>query len=88
MSFNFMSLQEILKYEPEMQRLKVSQVARSQRGFLTEYKRVFGKHNNLSNEWKIKRLNFIKRHIVQYKKQPTNRRLLALYAWAYNPINN
>ena len=85
MNFKFMALKDIMKYEPEMKRLQVSEVARSARGFLTEYKNASGDHRKLSAWWKITRTNFIKRHLVQYKKHPTYRRLLALYAWAYDP---
>lgn len=79
-----LSLKTIKKYEPEMQRLKVSEVARSQRGFLTAYKKS-GSESKLSDEWKRKRLAFIARHNAQYKNKPTNRRRLALIAWAYDP---
>ena len=36
--YRWMSLKDVLRYEPEMQRLGVSKVARSPRGFLTAYK--------------------------------------------------
>lgn len=79
-----LSLKTIKKHEPEMERLGVSRVARSPRGFLTAYKRA-GSPQKLSNGWKQKRLAFIARHNAQYKKKPTKRRKLALIAWAYNP---
>lgn len=82
--YKYMTLSQIRKYEPEMRELKVSEVARSRRGFLTAYKRV-GRPSNLSDNWRIKRRGFIKRHLVQYRKNPTKRRRLALRAWAYNP---
>jgi hypothetical protein len=68
-----------------MERLGVSEVARSPRGFLTQYKRVGGNPDKLSLEWKVKRHGFIRRHLAQYRKNKTLRRKLALYAWAYNP---
>lgn len=80
-----LSLKTIAKYEPDMERLKVSLVARSPRGFLTAYKKVGGNINKLSGEWKAKRLAFIARHLPQYRKNPTYRRRLALIAWAYDP---
>lgn len=77
-------LKTIKKYEPEMKRLGVSKVARSPRGFLTAYKRAGGNPDKLSDEWKKKRANFIKRHMAQYKPSHKRRRL-ALIAWAYDP---
>lgn len=79
-----LSLKTIKKYEPEMKRLKVSEVARSRRGFLTNYKKA-GSPDKLSPKWKQKREAFIARHNAQYKRNPTKRRKLALIAWAYNP---
>ena len=80
-----MTLEEIKIYESEMKRLKVSTVARSARGFLTAYKRAGGDPNKLSDAWKIKRTNFIKRHLVQLREMPTYRRWLALIAWSFYP---
>jgi hypothetical protein len=81
----------IEKYIPLMELRKVSEVARSNRGFLTYYK------NNpiLNKEWSIRRNNFIKRHLYAalknkedlsiYINEPnkTTNRALALLAWAY-----
>lgn len=80
-----MTLSEIAKYEPDMKRLKVSEVARSPRGFLTAYKKASGKLDKLSPYWQQRREGFIARHLVQYKTKPTYRRKLALIAWAYMP---
>ena len=80
--FPFISYKQIESYLPEIEREKVSQVARSQNGFLSIYKQ-YGV--NMPNDWKIKRENFIKRHLVQYEKNPTHRRKLALIVWAYDP---
>lgn len=85
MYYPWLSLKTIKKYEPDMRRLKVSEVARSPRGFLTAYKRAGGVAENLSEAWKRKRNAFIARHLAQYKKNPTPRRKLALIAWAYKP---
>lgn len=79
-----LSLKTIRKYEPEMRQKGVSKVARSQRGFLTAYKRA-GSPKNLSPRWKRKREGFIARHGVQYRKKPSRNRRLALIAWAYDP---
>jgi hypothetical protein len=79
-----LSLKTIKKYEPEMKRLKVSEVARSRRGFLSAYKKA-GTPDKLSPKWKQKREAFISRHGVSYKNKPSVRRKLSLIAWAYNP---
>jgi hypothetical protein len=79
-----LSLKTISKYEPEMKEKKVSEVARSPRGFLTVYKKAKNSQS-LSPKWKQKREAFIARHNAQYKKNPTHRRRLALIAWAYDP---
>jgi hypothetical protein len=79
-----LSLKTIKKYEPETKRLKVSEVARSPRGYLTALKKV-KKYNKLSPEWKQKQRNFVARHLVQYKKNPTYRHRLALIAWSFDP---
>jgi hypothetical protein len=84
-NYRFMSLSQIKQKEPDMKRLKVSEVARSPRGFLTAYRRANGNPDELSDNWKNKRRGFIARHKVQFDKKPTPRRKLALQAWAYNP---
>lgn len=76
------------EWEPEMERLHVSEVARSSRGFYTAY--VHAKGNlkqleQLGEDWIHTRENFIKRHLAQYVQNPTYRRRLALIAWAYDP---
>ena len=81
--YRFMPLSAVLKYVPEMQRLGVSQIARSRTGFLSAYKKA-GSSQYLSDDWKRKRHGFIARHLATYKKGQ-NRRKLALIAWAYNP---
>lgn len=83
--YNYLSLATIRQYEPEMRRLGVSEVARSQRGFLMAYKRASGIPARLSEYWKKNRNGFIARHLVQYRNNPTYRRKLALIAWAYMP---
>jgi hypothetical protein len=87
-----MPLNEVLKYEDEMKKQGVSEVARSSRGFLGNYKKykTFAnmKNKNPPNEnitWEDKRRAFVKRHLAQYKQNPTERRRLALIAWAFMP---
>jgi len=85
-----MSSDSIEQYIPEMKRLKVSEVARSRRGFLYNYLKydndVFNrKVPNESIIWEDKRNAFIARHLPSYKENPTYRRWLALVAWAFKP---
>jgi len=91
-TYPWLSLSEIKKYEPEMERLGVSKVARSPRGFLTWYKRDSTSQGRRTIKgladfvrWRNRRRGFIARHLVQYRKNPTYRRWLALVAWAYRP---
>lgn len=90
----YLPLEIVRAYEPVMRRWKVSEVARSPRGFLTAYKKAGGDPNKLSDAWDRKRAAFIKRHMAQVKKRgeplwrPTGvptRRHLALIAWAFSP---
>jgi len=80
--YPFLSVKQIEKNLPEMERLGVSKVSRSKGQFLEQYQK-YGV--NLPLAWKIKRENFIKRHLAQYVKNPTVRRRLALIAWAFSP---
>jgi hypothetical protein len=80
--YPFLSVKQIEKNLPEMERLGVSKVARSKGQFLEQY-RKYGA--NLPLPWISKRENFIKRHLAQYVKNPTVRRKLALIAWAFLP---
>ncbi len=81
-------LSEVLKYEDEAKKLGVSEVARSKRGFLTQYKQA-KTYEKLPEEWKTKQQNFVARHLKQienHKKQGhnTHRHALALIMWAYD----
>lgn len=89
----FLPLSVVEKYEPLAEELGVSSVARSQRGFLTAYKRA-KTSGNLSPEWHAKREAFIKRHMAQVAMRNEDlfdedgnpsRRHLALIMWAYSP---
>jgi hypothetical protein len=88
--YALMTQNQIRPHIVMMQDMKVSEVARSQGGFLYNYM----KYGRDMLRWKVpdghitwaeKRDNFIARHMVQYKANPTDRRLHALYAWAYDP---
>lgn len=83
-------LSQILKEEDKMKELKVSEVARSPSGFLGNYKR-YKNYNNFKNkqvpngniDWSEKRNAFLDRHLEQYRRNPTERRRLAILAWGY-----
>ena len=78
--FQFVPLSTINAAMDEIIASKVSVKARSAGQFLDQYKR-HGK--NLPDEWLLKRDNFIKRHMAQFKTNPTRRRQLALLVWGY-----
>ena len=78
--YKFTPYKEVIKYLPLMVQYKVSEVARSPNQFLDQYKKYGA---NLPEHWMTKRNNFIKRHLIMYKKNPTIRRQLALLAWGY-----
>ena len=91
----FLPLKTIEKFVTLMEKLGVSEVARSPRGFLTAYRKASGHSDRLTSDWWQSREAFIARHMAQlvqrgeplYDKatgRPT-RRHLALIAWAYSP---
>lgn len=94
--YNYLPLKTIELYEPIAEEFKVSQVARGVAGFLTQYRKVKGRPNKLSDHWDKKRENFIKRHMTQLRKNKErlwvnglpSRRHLALIMWAYSPTAN
>lgn len=79
--YKLLPYQTIMKYMPYIMQYKVSERARQPGQFLDIYKKYGA---NLPAEWKLKRDNFIKRHLAQYKPGQTRRRL-ALITWAYDP---
>lgn len=95
----FLSLGKVKKYEPLARAWGVSAVARSPRGFLTQYKKAGGKASGLTPYWRNRRENFIKRHMAQLtgnrealwkfdkasERYLPTRRHLALIMWAYSP---
>lgn len=90
--YRVLSLNQILNFEDDMKKQKVSEVARKPSGFLGQYKKhkTFDnfKNNKVPNgkiNWEEKRNAFIDRHLVQYKKNPTERRRLALAVWGFQP---
>jgi hypothetical protein len=85
--YEFMALKDIKKYISDMEKLKVSEIARGKDGFLTEYIRVKGDSSKLSDFWIKKRNSFIARTLAAYIENRTYRRALSLIAWAYDPKN-
>jgi hypothetical protein len=89
--YSLLSPSEVANYRHQMEVSGVSQVARAPGGFMHTYLRDGEKMlSNAVNRttgltWERKREAFIKRHLVQYKANPTLRRRLALIAWAYDP---
>jgi hypothetical protein len=81
--YPFLPLLTIKKFLPEIQRNQVSKRARSEGQFLSQYVK-YGE-DRLPLYWRIKRENFIKRHLSQYRVNKTLRRRLALITWAYDP---
>jgi len=92
-----MSLKDTLTHEKEAQKLRVSEVARSNRGFLRAYEKAKGDPSIMSTMivpgisrssfWDKRRDEFVARHMAQYRKSggKTRRRWLALVMWAYKP---
>lgn len=83
--YPWLPLSTIRRYEPEMERLGVSKIARAPSGFLGQYKRVGGRPSRMHEYWVRKREGFIARHMAQYVADRGYRRYLALIAWAYKP---
>ncbi len=91
----YLSLAQIDRHLPEMERLGVSEVARSPRGFLAAYRAAGGDASALSPAWRSRREGFIARHMAQVRMRDESlvdgrgnltRRHLALIAWAYSPF--
>lgn len=94
----YLSLSKVEQYVDLARERGVSDVARSPRGFLTAYRKAGGRVGSLSDYWRNRRDNFVKRHMAQvrmrgealyeksgkYAGTPT-RRHLALIMWAYSP---
>jgi hypothetical protein len=80
--YPFITLKTIDLYMPLIIEYKVSVQARKPNQFLDVYKQ-YGKQMPI--KWLLKRENFIKRHLVQYRENPTVRRRLAIITWAYDP---
>jgi len=89
--YALLSQAQVLAHRSAMEQAGVSEVARAPGGFMHTYLRdgayMLSKPANRETglTWASKRDAFIKRHLAQYKINPTPRRRLALIAWAYMP---
>ena len=95
--YKWLSLDETLDHEKEAQKLRVSKVARSNRGFIRAYEKAKGDPSamatmlvpgiNRTSFWDKRRDEFVARHMAQYRKPggQTRRRWLALVMWGYKP---
>ncbi len=95
--YKWLSLGETLAHEQEAKKLRVSEVARSNRGFVRAYEKAKGDPKTMASMlvpginrvsyWDKRRDEFVARHMAQYRKAggKTRRRWLALVMWAYMP---
>jgi hypothetical protein len=89
--YRYVPLRDVLSAVGIAERLGVSEVARSTRGFVQAYER-FGKAAHVEHSidpysgqlWGARRDAFISRHLPQYDAQPTLRRKIALLMWAFD----
>lgn len=81
-------------YEQRASKLGVSKVARSSRGFMRQYEKAGGSTAMARKQvkctpgvrhqtWGVRRRAFVARHLASYRKNPTERRWLAMMMWAY-----
>lgn len=90
-----LSYKQAAAYLEEARKYKVSEVARSARGFMGQYKKYGGKWSVMKTKpvpkpyqkqtWEQRRANFIKRVMVQYRKNNTYRRFISLIMWGFMP---
>ena len=93
--YSWMTYAAAHAYESEAERLGVSRVARSSRGFMREYQsartaarmreRPLPTGVTGGQTWGQKRNGFVARHLKKYREHPTYGRYLALIMWAYKP---
>lgn len=91
----WLPLSVVKQFESVARSRGVSQVARSSRGFLPQYKKAGGNPSRLSEWWRNRRNNFVARHMAQVrankeqliKNGKPSRRLIALIMWAYSPYS-
>lgn len=81
---------EVRRHMPAIVEHDVSRVARAPGGFLYAYMRAGASMLDETAPggritWRQKRTSFVRRHLAQYREHRTERRRLALIAWAYDP---
>ena len=89
----WLELEVIEAYVELARALGVSEVARSRRGFLAQYRAADGDPDGLPDIWRRRRNGFVARHKAQLddRGEPLfvdglpARRHLALIMWAYSP---
>ena len=88
--FPWVPYSQAASYLDEAKRARVSTVARGRGGFMDVYRRRktpskmrTAVHPKSGQVWGRRRHNFIKRHLAQYRKNPTRRQWLALMMWAF-----
>jgi hypothetical protein len=79
--YPILPINKIKPWISEMERLKVSKVARSERGILTH----FLKNKSLNENFIKKRNSFLSRTLVSFYRKPSYRRFLSIIAWMYMP---
>lgn len=92
---HLLSLELCERFESLAEEQGVSEVARSERGFMSAYREAEGDWNALDSWWQNRRNNFVKRHVAQMETNgeplwdehgmPT-RRHLGLIMWAHSPV--
>ena len=89
--YPWLRLNTVLKFLGEIEKENVSKVARSERGFLTHY-RKYGYAEKMkqmivpgkNRTWEEQRKLFIDRVLPAYQAHPTYRRYLSLIAWGFD----
>lgn len=93
MKYPLMQYKDMMKYEDEMIKLKVSERAREPDGFygmFIKYKSkipddiVYPNYTNV-NYWKRREI-FLNSHYKMWMKNKTRRNYLSLICWAFNPL--
>lgn len=93
LTWPYAPLRDVLAAAAIAERLGVSEVARSSRGFVSVYESLRRPilveraidHKFSGENWGRRRYGFIARHLPQYDASPSERRRVALLCWAFDP---